>query len=136
MTKYPGIALFLIIAISLFLPYSHCHGEQMEPYAGCLLAAANKREIVRAQGYLHTKISARILIIHWAGQHMNHAALIYRLNPEGWMIYDDTFGSRSVYPHMVPRVEFPLAMYAARAAYPTQTVDGAWYLDMRPLAAR
>ena len=101
-----------------------------------MLAAANHREVVRAHGYLDAKIPARILIIHSAGQNMSHAALVYRLNPEGWMIYDDAFGSRALHPHMISRVEFPLAMYAARAAYPTQEIDGAWYLDTKSIAAR
>ncbi len=136
MKTQPTSAGFLISAISLFLSVSLCCAKQPEPFAGCVLAAANQREVIRAQGYLSTNIPARILIIHSAAQKMNHAVLVYRLNPEGWMVYDDAFGSRRLRPHMVLNVKFPMPLYAARAAYPTWSVDGAWYLDALPLVSR
>ena len=47
-----------------------------EPINGCTLAAANQREVLRAKGYLHPGIPARLLQLRYPSGPMGHMALI------------------------------------------------------------
>ena len=105
-----------------------------EPYAGCLLAAANQREILRAQSYLHAAIPARMLLIRSADDRAGHAALVYHLHPEGWVIYDDTFGSRPLHLRDGPPPAFPDPLAVARAAFPSWAIGRAAYMQPAPSA--
>ena len=99
----------------------------VEPVNGCALAAANRREVLRAHDYLNTAIPARILALHYQGVPIYHAALIYRI-PEGWCAYDDTWGTRRLYLP-ADASAFPPPLLAARAASPGQAVDDARWLE-------
>ena len=99
----------------------------LEPINGCVLATANRREVLRARAYLHPAIPARLLVIGYPGRAMGHAALVYRLDPEGWFAYDDTFGSRSL--GLPSTTAFPAPLAAARAAFPGHAIARAWYLN-------
>ena len=110
-----------------------CASNHSEPIYGCTLAAANEREILRAQGYLSPALPARILAFFYADDpHMGHSALIYHLQ-EGWFVYDDTFGSR---PLPLPKTSgLPAPLDAARAAFPippAPIVAAQWYGDTAP----
>ena len=98
----------------------------LEPPNGCTLAAANRREVLRAHAYVDRAIRARILVVAYPGRTMGHAALVYRLEPEGWFLYDDRDGSR---PLAVPRTAaFPAPMTVARLAFPRAPIVAAsWY---------
>ena len=95
-----------------------------EPIGGCVLAAANRREVLRAKGYAHPAIPARILGVQFGGR-IGHAALVFRLDG-GWWAYDDTFSSRALHLH---ESAFPLPIFAARAAFPRRSITRAVYLD-------
>ena len=98
---------------------------QMEPINGCTLAAANRREILRAQHYLQPTIPAKILAVHYVGTPVGHAVLIYRID-EGWCAYDDTYGTRQLpFPGSTMPTQ-PLQI--ARAACPFASVDEAHWL--------
>ena len=101
----------------------------LEPINGCVLAAAREREVLRASAYLPRAIPARILVIGSGDRSMGHAALVYRLDPEGWFVYDDTFGSRPL--GMTTAGAFPDPLAAAAAAFPARPIARAWYLDER-----
>ena len=108
----------------LLAPLPGC--AAMEPIHGCTLAAVNEREVLRARTYLHPAIPARILVIGYPGRSLGHAVLIYRLDPEGWFAYSDTFGSRQLEIHVAS--EFPDPMIAAHAAFPGSNIAVArWY---------
>lgn len=126
MTRAWSILLCLLLTLSGVLPTLQC-GEP-EPYAGCLLAAANQREVLRARSYLHPAIPARILLIRSADGTAGHAALVYHLDPEGWVLYDDTFGSRPLHLRAGPPPVFPDALTVARAAFPSWPIGRAWYM--------
>ena len=56
-----------------------------EPINGCVLAAANQREVLRARAFVHPAIPARILGVHFAGQRqIGHALLIYWVDGGWW----------------------------------------------------
>ena len=122
--------VWLVPLFSLLVLLSGC--ADREPYAGCLLAAANRRETLRAQAYLHRAIPARILLIRSADNTAGHAALVYRLDPEGWWIYDDNFGSRPLRINDAHGATIPPALTVARAAFPAWPVGRAWYADAPP----
>lgn len=124
-------ALCLLLCLLLLPACAPVEGTRGEPYAGCLLAAANRREVIRAAAYLHPAIPARILCVRFAGAAGGHAALIYRLDPEGWCGYEDTFGSRPLgLPASAP---LPAPMEAAQRLFgPGQPVAAAAYLVPPP----
>ena len=102
----------------------------MEPIHGCTLAAANRREVLRARAYLHPAIPARILNVWRPGVSIGHSALVYRLDPEGWFAYDDSFGTRQLEIPATVGIPDPLA--AGRAAFPLWTIARAtWYEPAR-----
>ena len=125
MTLARLLALFLLLAL---LP--GC--APLEPVNGCTLAAANRREVLRARAYLHPAIPARLLVIGYPGRSMGHAALVYRLDPEGWFVFDDTCGSRRL--TSTSTASFPDPLAAARQAFPTSPIGRAWYMDDQPAA--
>ena len=116
------VRLFPLLLLLSLLP--GC--APLEPVHGCTLAAANRREVLRAKAYLHPAIPARLLVIGYAGRSMGHAALVYRLDPEGWFVYDDTCGSRQL--KLPATAAFPAPLDAARAAFPGSDIAVArWY---------
>lgn len=124
-----GLLTFTLSIVTLT-----AHAEP-EPFGGCVLAAANQREVLRAQGYLHHAIPARILLLRSPDGGLGHAALVYRLEPEGWYVYDDMFGSRSLGGLRASDRQgsaFPAALVAARAAFPSWQIARAWYTDTTP----
>ena len=116
------LALFLLPLV--LAACADPHGPS-EPFGGCLLAAVNQREVLRAKTYLHPAIPCRLLGVFPASGHNAHIALVYRLEPEGWFVYDDTFLSR---PLAVPNTKtFPDATLAARQAFPSWEIGhGVW----------
>ena len=115
--------------LSLFLLLACVPGcAPLEPVNGCTIAAANEREVLRARAYLHPAIPGRILVIGFPGRTMGHAALVYRLDPEGWFVYDDTCGTRRVCINDA-HAAFPPALAVAREAFPAWTIRSARYLD-------
>ena len=117
------LSLFLL---PLLLLCGGCATGPDEPVNGCVLAAANRREILRAGGYLDPAIPARILGITFAGRPVGHAALVFRLQ-SGWWVYDDVFASRRL--HLPAAASLPDPILAARAAFPGCPVATAVYLD-------
>ena len=102
----------------------------VEPINGCLLAAANYREALRARAYLAPSIPARLVFVRFAGARIGHALLLYRLTPEGWHAYDDSHGSRGLpLPNTAP---FPDPLTAARLAFPEAPVVSAEWYDQPP----
>ena len=105
-----------------------------EPPNFCLPAAANEREALRR---LDPAIPARLLWMQPAHGGLGHAALVYRLRPEGWMVYDDTFGSRQLRRLSWPyATTFPPAWRVARMAFPVSDVGQAWWLTAAPVRSR
>ena len=100
----------------------------LEPVNGCVLAAANRREVLRARAFANPAIPGRILVIRFPSRSMGHAALVYRLDPEGWFVYDDTCGTRRVCINDA-HAAFPPALAVAREAFPAWTIRSAGYLD-------
>ncbi len=117
--------LFCLLPLLLLLP--GC--ATPEPIDGCLLAAANRREVIeRARPFLHPAIPARILLFRSADNRAGHAALVYRL-PEGFICYDDTSGSRPLRCPWPDARTFPPALTVARVAFPGWPVGQAWWLE-------
>ena len=106
------------------------HELTAEPYGGWLLAGARERENLRnvekGKNYLPGTIPCRILAIFGKTGRTGHVALVYRLTPEGWMVYDDTFFSRRL--HVLNRPEFPDPLEAALEAFPNWEIGWAeWW---------
>ena len=123
MTRARLLSLLLLPLALLFLPA--CASID-EPVGGCVLAAANKRQALRARGYLRADIPSAILAIHFAGSPVNHAVLIYHLDG-GWFAYDDTSYSRAL--HIGNDARLPAPLVAGRAAFRLRLIDGAAWLD-------
>ena len=121
----PRLPLSCLLLSLLLLGGGCASPTPPEPVDGCVLAAANKREVLRAHAYADPALRARILGVAFAGRPVGHAALVYRLDA-GWWVYDDVFASR---PLHLPAVTFPDPILAARAAFPGQPVATARYLD-------
>ena len=118
--------LALLFSLLLLLLLPAC--SSMEPVDGCLLAAANRREVLRAQAYLHPAIPARILLLRSADGRAGHAALVCRLDPEGWVVYDDNYGSRPLRVAWPDARTFPPAWRVAREAFPGWPIGQAWWM--------
>jgi hypothetical protein len=100
-------------------------GTQGEPINGCLLAAANRREIYKAKAYLNPGIASRILRVGYRSG-KGHALLVYRLD-DCWWVYDDQWGSRRL--SVSPSAQFPSALLVALQTQPPGMVVTAQYLD-------
>lgn len=114
-----------LLWLSLLLLLPACDSLN-EPAGGCLLAAANKREVLLARGYLNPAIPARILGVRANGAAGGHAVLIYHLDG-GWFAWDDTFLGRAL--HVGNASTPPAPITAARAAFPRWQIAAAVWLD-------
>lgn len=131
MTRLRRLAVLFLPILCLLLPA--CSGT--EPINGCVLAAANRRELLRAKNYLHAAIPARIAGVYFLGLRGAHAVLVYRLD-DGWWAYDDVCASRPL--HLGNGTAFPEPVAAATAAFPGHPIFFARWIDpdIRPAPAR
>ena len=120
-------ALVLVLGLAL----AACNTGPAEPDGGCLLAVGREREnlrnVERGKNYLPGSIPCRILALYWSGGHGGHAALVYRLTPGGWFVFDDLFGSRRLAVPNVAALPAPLAV--ARRAFPGWDISRAEWWD-------